>query len=435
MLRKYSKKDYPQSNRSRILSLGTSLAALALALTACSSATSARPANSSTSAAPASITIGTLYSNSGSYANSSLPQYKGLKFWIHTENKQGGVFVGAYHKRIPLKLIAYNDQSSATTAAALYTQLITQDHVDILTADWGSALTAPAVPLAQEHHVLLIDQTGSSTSFFTANNPYIVFLDDPSNSSQPQSLIQFLTARQIKRVAILYCTNDYDSTIAATTEHALKLAHITPVYSQGIPTSTSNYGTLLASISATHPDAVLEFGYPNNDISFLEQVRSSGDRFPFTFTLFPGQEHALLESNVGENGLAYTYTLMFPPTLAYNTVTAGLTTSQFERAFSKDNPGSVNYLDVAGYNTGVVIQQALKHATSLSQLALRKAIFSLSGRLTTLDGQFKLSSDGAQIGEQRPLAQLIPTTNRTDTKLVAVYPPSLATAKPIYPAP
>lgn len=430
MLCTLSEKIVVSYQRSKMLLLGVSLGIMALALTACSSANS-----SVSSKAPASITIGTLYAGSGPYANSSLSQYKGLQFWVRTENDKGGVYVGIYHRRIPIKLIAYNDQSSATTAASLYTQLITQDHVNILTADWGSALTAPAVPLAQEHHILLFDQTGSSTSFFTASNPYIVFLDDPYNSSQPESLIQYLTAKHMKRVAILYCTNDYDHTIATTTVQALEKAHIIPVYLQGIPTSTSNYATLLSSISHVHPDAVLEFGYPNNDISFLEQVQSNGDHFPFTFTLFPGQEHALLESNVGEKALAYTFSLMFPPTLAYTHVTAGLTTAQFQQAFSKNQHGSVNYLDIAGYNTGVVIQQALKHSKSLSQLALRKAIFSLSGHLTTLDGPFKLNSNGAQIGEQRPLAQLIPTASGSDTKLVAVYPPSAATAKPIYPAP
>ena len=43
----------------------------------------------------------------------------------------------AFDKKIPLKLVAYDDQSNTATAATLYNQLITQDKVDILIADFG----------------------------------------------------------------------------------------------------------------------------------------------------------------------------------------------------------------------------------------------------------------------------------------------------------
>ncbi|MHB8332529.1 MAG: amino acid ABC transporter substrate-binding protein, partial [Candidatus Dormibacteria bacterium] len=71
------------------------LGLLGLLVSACGAATSAPPK------APASITVGTLFSGSGPFAPSSLPQLAGLKFWISQENSQGGVYVRAYKKRIP----------------------------------------------------------------------------------------------------------------------------------------------------------------------------------------------------------------------------------------------------------------------------------------------------------------------------------------------
>src|SRR5260370_3688667 len=61
---------------------------------------------------------------------------------------------------------------------------------------------------------------------------------------------------------------------------------------------------------------------------------------------------------------------------------------------------------VAGYTTGLVIEKTLSVASSLDQLELRRAVFSLSGQLKTLDGTCALDELGGQIGELTPLGQL-----------------------------
>jgi len=121
--------------------------------------------------APAEIKLGTLYASSGRFASISMPVHYGLKLWIEQKNAEGGVYVKAFDKKIPLKLVAYDDQSNTATAATLYNQLITQDKVDILIADSGSVLTSVAVPIARDHKMLLIDQTGTGAAFFTPDNP------------------------------------------------------------------------------------------------------------------------------------------------------------------------------------------------------------------------------------------------------------------------
>src|SRR6476660_7733608 len=95
--------------------------------------------------APTEIELGTLYASSGRYASISMPVHSGLKLWIDQKNAEGGVFVKAFDKKIPVKLVSYDDQSNTATASTLYNQLITQDKVDLLVADSGSVLTAPAV--------------------------------------------------------------------------------------------------------------------------------------------------------------------------------------------------------------------------------------------------------------------------------------------------
>src|SRR6516164_4737582 len=162
--------------------------------------------------APAEIKLGTLYASSGRYASISMPVHYGLKLWVDQKNAEGGLYVKAFDKKIPLKLVAYDDQSSTATATTLYNQLIAQDKVDILIADSGSVLTSVAVPIARDHKMLLIDQTGTGVNFFTADNPYIVLIADPVSNIWPKPLADFLTQDGpklgIKRIAMLYATND-----------------------------------------------------------------------------------------------------------------------------------------------------------------------------------------------------------------------------------
>jgi branched-chain amino acid transport system substrate-binding protein len=391
--------------------------------------------------APGELRIGTLYAASGPYAPISMTVYSGLKFWIEKKNAEGGVFVKAFNKKIPIRLISYDDQSNTATAATLYNQLITQDKVDILIADSGSVLTSVAVPIARDHKMLLIDQTGTGAAFFTKDNPYIVLMDDPVSSIWPKYVGDFLSkdgpALGIKRVAILYATNDFTGTQATAVRGFIKNsgAPLEIVYDNGVPTTTTNYTVLINNIAAAQPDAVVVLGYTNNDIAFLRNLQDSGTKFKWLFTIYAGLETEHLVKTVGEKGLEYVHTYVPSSVLEYK-AESGMSLAQFKQGWEKKNKdGNIEFgfNAVAGYTTGVVLESALGVTASLDQLALRAALFSLSGKLKTLDGTFELDETGAQIGEITPLGQLVPDGSG-GLKFVTVYPHELATGKPVYPA-
>ncbi len=397
----------------------------------------AAPARAATKA-PAEIKIGTLYASSGPFAGISMPVYDGLKLWINQQNAAGGVYVGAFHKKIPIKLISYDDLSSTATAATLYNQLITRDKVNLLLSDSGSVLTSPAVPIAKEHKQFLFDVSGSGAAFFTKDNPYIALICLAETAIAPKYLADFLNSDGakygLKRIAILYSTNDFTGALAKAFTGFIKSAgKLKIVYDHGVPTSTSSYTVLINTIAATHPDAVVEMGYPGNDIAFLRNLRDVGVKFPFLFTIYSGTEIAELEHAVGAAAMTNVFSYVAGVTYQYK-VNFGPTTPGFRAAWDKAYPpGSgaewgMNAL--YGYHTGLVLQRVLATTKSLRQLDLRKAIFALSGKLTTLNGTFVLNSEGAQVGEIDPVGQLRPN-GKGGLRLDVVYPPRYANAKPI----
>jgi branched-chain amino acid transport system substrate-binding protein len=392
--------------------------------------------------APAEIKIGTLYASSGRYASISMPVHYGLKLWADQKNAEGGVYVKAFDKKIPVKLVAYDDQSNTATAATLYNQLVTQDKVDLLVADSGSVLTAPAVTIARDHKMFLFDQTGTGASFFSKDNPYIALMADPVSTVWPKPVADFIThdgpGLGIKKVAILYSTNEFTGTQANAVRKFIKDsgAPIEIVYDQGVPTETTNYNVILNNIQATRPDAVIHLGYAPNDIALLKNIQDVGIKFPMLFSIYAGLETELLEKNVGAKGLEHVFTYVPPSELDYP-VNFGMKMADYRAAWKKKYPdGKVEFgfNAVAGYTTALVIEKTLSVATSLDQMELRKATFSLNNQLKTLDGTFALDEMGGQIGELTPLGQLS-VDEHDHIKFVAVYPHEVATGKPVYPAP
>lgn len=417
------------------ITLGTATLLAAAAQSASANASSTREASSSSNV----ITVGTLYAGSGSYATSSLPEYDGLKFWASQANAHGGIYVAPLKKKVKIKIVAYNDQSDPATATTLYDQLLDQNKVDVFVADFGSVLTAPAVTIAKDKKHLLFDVSGSGTSFFSSGaDPYVVLTSLPVSSVWPKPVALLIEKLKIKRVAILYCVNDFDQAQAEAIKGFLAKSGVKLVYYQGVPTSQTDYSTLVSSIQATNPDAVLELGYPNNDIAFFKDLESTGTHFKFLLTAFPGQLPALFAQDISAKTLDYTFTYAVPPIMKLNDVNTGMPFTTFASAFTHGKPSTLNFLDVAGYNAGLVIQAAFAHATSMSQTGIRAGVTAVSGKLKTLEGTLRWDDTGEQLGELLPIAQVVPSGSSFSFKIV--YPAfaqqkSLVDGTPEYPAP
>ncbi|MEM0121401.1 MAG: ABC transporter substrate-binding protein [Thermoprotei archaeon] len=383
----------------------------------------------------AEILIGTLYASSGSYASTSMPEYDGLLLWANEVNSQGGIYVSSLNEKMKVKIVAYDDSSDPATATTLYTQLITVNKVDFLVADFGSVLTAPAVSIAEEHHVLLFDVTGSSASFFNVSSPYIVLTSIPGTPAYATYGAAQLLSLNITKVAVAYAENDFTQPLAQTFVSQLEAHGVTPIYYQGFSTSQTDFTSLITTLQSYNPQAVIFYGYPTNDIPFINGLHAAGVVFPYLFTIFPGQLYTLMQSAVGNN-MSYTFTYSFPPEMVYKNVNYGMNLSALESVWNSSYPSiPFGYLSIAGYTAGLIIQDGITTAGSLNATAVRNAINSFSGKITTVDGLFQINPiNGMQTGEAPPVGQVVPNGSG-GLKVVIVYPSSLATGSPIYPNP
>ena len=385
---------------------------------------------------PSEIVIGMPYASSGSFAYSSLAVKSGFNMWENQTNSAGGIYLSSYNKTLKVKMVYLDDESSTTNVATDYTDLITQDHVNVLMSDFGSTLVAPGIPIAKDHKMVFFDTTGSTPSFFNASNPYMVDLGIQVSSLWPLPLAEYLVAHNstIGKIAILYLDQDFTSAQANTVYNYLTAHGITPVYYQGTSdSSSSEYSTTLAAVNATHPSAVLEFGYNTNDAEFLSAMSSGHYHFNMTFTIYGGLETSYILSNAPNGVLNDTWTYAAPPYSQYNDTTIGPSTAQFVSEWEANTSTAPNLNDIAGYNSGLLIGHILSKAGSLSQTALRAAANATSGAIT-LEGPFILNkTTGAQIGEGMNLMQFQSNSSGLNPKVI--YPTDVANGTAIYPAP
>ena len=262
--------------------------------------------------APSEIKLGTLYAS----ARAALPASRcrsiyGLKLWMDQKNAEGGVYVKAFDKKIPLKLVAYDDQSSTATAATLYNQLITQDKVDHpdrgfgLGADLGRgadrARPQDVFDRPDRHRRNLLHQ-GQPLHRADRRSG----LQRSGRSRSPISSHRGRERRSGSSASpMLYATNDFTGTQANAVRKFIKESNsgLEIVYDQGVPTNTSNYTVLLNNIRASQPRrgdrARLRrqrHRLPAQRAGQRHQVQASCSRS------IPGSKPRLLEKNVGTQG-------------------------------------------------------------------------------------------------------------------------------------
>jgi branched-chain amino acid transport system substrate-binding protein len=96
-------------------------------------------------AAPAEILFGSTVSLTGMFAGFGEGQAFGMKVAIDDINKQGGVYVEEYDKKLPIKQIVVNSESDPIKAGTLAEGLVVSDEVHFLVTGGDTPMMVPQV--------------------------------------------------------------------------------------------------------------------------------------------------------------------------------------------------------------------------------------------------------------------------------------------------
>jgi len=360
----------------RLKALFPALAGCIVALTGCSQSTAP---SGGASAEAATIKVGEFASLTGKEAAFGQSSHKGTLLAIDELNAAGGLLGRK------IEFVYEDDRSTPGESATIAKKLITRDKVVALLGEVASGRSLEAAPIAQANHVPMISPSSTNPKV-TETGDYIfrVCFTDPF---QGKLLAEFAQRTlKAKKVAVF-------SDVSAPYSVGLAQYFVAPftaaggqvVSEQKYTGGDKDFKAQLTAIKAQSPEAIFVPGYYTDAGLIVAQARQLGIQVP----LFGGDGWEAPELlQIAGSALEGTYySTHFSPENSDPAV------QKFVAAFkAKYNGETPDAMAALGYDSAMVLADAIKRAGSTDGAKLRDAIAATRGYAgvtgsTTLDAQ------------------------------------------------
>jgi branched-chain amino acid transport system substrate-binding protein len=124
-------------------------------------------------AQPKEIILGTALPMTGGQSREGGYFKKGYELAIKEINAGGGILVKEYGKKIPIKVVIYDDKSDNTTSVQLYEKLVTEDRAHALLGGYGTPLITAHTIVPEKYRVPYVNGGGATGAIYQRGMKYI----------------------------------------------------------------------------------------------------------------------------------------------------------------------------------------------------------------------------------------------------------------------
>jgi branched-chain amino acid transport system substrate-binding protein len=229
------------------------------------------------------IKIGFTVALSGTGAPAGTEQLRAYEICADWINAQGGLYLRDYGRRIPIKLVYYDDGSDPAKARSLYEKLIVEDKVDLLWAPWGTFIGLAVVPVLDKYNipVILNTHTVSEDTIrkLGTKNIFVTFSDHESIGMFFALFAKKLLSDhpELRRIAIIYAETDMSVGHATWTKKVLEDQRIGEIVFYGsYPVGATDVRGLLLRVKESKPDILIAHTYAGDTLVVFPQIREVG---------------------------------------------------------------------------------------------------------------------------------------------------------------
>ncbi len=392
-----------------------------------------------TSFAKDKIVIGFTMSQTGKLNAESAEQYRGLLLWQKWVNSQGGIYVKALKKKLPVKFVYYDDESSKDRVQQLYVRLISKDKADFLISPYSSGLTASAAVIAEQYGKIMMATGAASDSIFNKGYMHVFQIYTPA-SRYLTGALDLLKAvdPKAKKVAIVYEQSNFAKAVATAAKKYAEKHGFKVVLFESYAKGTTDFTSFLNKIAAKRPDAIIGGGHFADGETFARQIFEQRIKVKLVSLLVAPAVPKFAE--IGKAALYVTAPSQWEPKAKYTEASAkklgiswyGPTASWFVKTYEKEYKEAPGYHAAGGFIAGLVLQKAIEDAGCLDAEKVRKALEKMD--IMTFYGRIKFETGkyyGRQIGHDMVYLQW----QEKGGKLVkeVVWPEHAASARLVYP--
>ena len=237
------------------------------------------------------IRVGVVASMTGAASTTGKDIWQSAVLAAEEINADGGVFVAEFNKKVPIRLIQGDDESTREGGQKAVTRMISQDNVAILVGGFSSAVTSSHQSIVAEYGIPYI-VTGASSPIITRRTDIdtsmvfhfcpttddygertTLFVDDVIRSAVNEKF-GFDNDRPV-RLAIIYQDSPYGKGVqtAVINTIANQSLNIEVVAEEAFTMGETDFHTILTSVKAKGPDVVYPATFLNEQIPLLTQAR------------------------------------------------------------------------------------------------------------------------------------------------------------------
>jgi branched-chain amino acid transport system substrate-binding protein len=219
------------------------------------------------------IVLGASVQLTGPVANTGRYYKDAYEFTIDKINAAGGVKIGNEKRKLVLKL--YDNQSDVNLSVRQYTQLVSQDKVNLLLGPFASNFALADSAVSEKYRIPMVQGGGASDQIFSRKFKYIFGTLAPASNyfGSTVAMLKELSPPP-KTVALLYADDAFDVSVAEGTRPLLKKAGLNVVIDERYSSNASDFNSLLSQIKSVNADVVLVAGHETEILNFVRQAKS-----------------------------------------------------------------------------------------------------------------------------------------------------------------
>jgi branched-chain amino acid transport system substrate-binding protein len=317
------------------------------------------------------IKIGFTIDQTSPLAAGAEAQWNSYILWSEQKNAEGGLYVKDLGKKLPIRLIFYDDKSDPATAVKYYERLITEDKVDLLVPPYGTFMHFGIVPTVEKYHMTVVGNTASGLKAKEFGAKYF-FFPYPFPDKMMAAVVDLLKKYQntVKTVSIINLQDTLLIECRSFLVPLLEQAGFNIVYLKDYPFGLTDMTAILLEAKSTNADAFIGLTYPDDAFLATQQSIQLGLNAKFFFALL-GPVITGYREKFGEKTEGISSFALWSPKLA----TPG--TKEFYEAYVKRFNKEPDYGgSSSGWATMQTMEKAIEIAGTLDNERLREVIAS-----------------------------------------------------------
>ena len=211
------------------------------------------------------------------------------KTWVAEVNAAGGIYVAEYGKRLPIRVIEYDDKSDVNLMTQNLEKLITQDKVDFIFSPCGTAMVLAAAPIANKYGYILTTGEGGATEMEShlKNWPYVFVNLNYSDWYQIPVLADLLASKGVTSAFVAYIGDQFGIEYSNTIKKEFPSRGINVVRYVSLPPEMTDFTQIVRDAQNSNADAFLCMAYPDQNLPVTNTMIAL-DYNPKLFMTGPG---------------------------------------------------------------------------------------------------------------------------------------------------